>query len=95
MIDWRYEILVAVHELVEWALTVHRGIPEEVISAFDVDYERLRESGAVRGEPGDSPKAPYRNEHFFATNLERLFSAQLGVDWVEYSQYVDNLGVKK
>jgi hypothetical protein len=95
MIDWRYEILVAVHEVVEWALTKERGIREEEISAFDVDYERLRASELVKGEPGDSPKAPYRREHFFATNLERLFAAELGVDWSEYDQYVDELGIKK
>ncbi len=95
MIDWRYEILVAVHELVEWALTRQRGIREEDISAFDVEYESLRESGLVTGEPGDNPKAPYKREHFFATNLERLFAAELGVDWVEYDQYVDQLGIKK
>jgi hypothetical protein len=95
MIDWRYEILVAVHELVEWALTKHRGIDEAAISDFDVDYERLRETGVVKGEPGDSAKSPYRREHFFATNLERLLAAELDVDWFEYDQYVDQLGVKK
>ena len=95
MIDWRYEMLVAVHELVEWALTRHRGIPEEEISAFDIEYEHLREREAVKGEPGDNPKSPYRREHFFATNLERLLAAELGVDWMEYDQYVDELGIKK
>ncbi len=95
MIDWRYEILVAVHEVVEWALTRERGIREEDISAFDVEYERLRERELVKGEPGDNPKAPYRREHFFATNLERLFAAELGVEWQEYEQYVDELGIKK
>lgn len=95
MIDWRYEILVAVHELVEWALTKHRGICEEHISAFDVEFEKLREAELVSGEPGDSPKAPYKREHFFATNLERLLADELDVDWVDYDQYVDQLGIKK
>ncbi len=95
MKDWRYEILVAVHELIEMALTRHRGISEESITAFDVEYERLREEELVKGEPGDSAKAPYQKEHFFATNVERLFAAELGVNWADYDQYVDQLGVKR
>jgi hypothetical protein len=95
MADWRYEILVTVHELVEMAITKHRGIAEEAITAFDVAFEKDREAGAVFGEPGDQPAAPYRREHFFATNLERLLAAELDVDWFEYDAYVNGLGVKK
>ena len=93
--DWRYEILVSVHELVEWALTKQRGISEADITEFDIAFESSREQRLVIGEPGDSPQAPYRKEHFFATNLERLFAAELGVDWHEYEHYVDELGVKR
>ena len=53
----------------------------------------MSNSSAV--SPGDHPKAPYRAEHFFATNLERLFSSELGVDWFEYDRDVDALGIKK
>ena len=31
----------------------------------------------------------------FATNVERLLAAELDVDWFEYDQYVNELGVKK
>jgi len=93
--DWRYEILVAVHEIVELAITRHRGIPEEVISEFDVQFEQLRESRLRSGEPGDHPGSPYRKEHFFATNLERLLAGELEVDWFEYERHVDGLGIKK
>ncbi len=95
MKDWRYEILVTVHELIEMAITKHRGIPEESITAFDVAFEKAREVGLVEGEPGDQPDAPYRREHVFATNIERLFAAELDVDWREYDTYVNSLGVKK
>jgi hypothetical protein len=95
MDDWRYVILVAVHELVEMMLTRYRGVPEEAISAFDVAFEEARERGAAHGEPGDAPDAPYRREHFFATNLERLLAAELGVDWAAYEHHVDNLGTKR
>ncbi len=95
MKDWRYELLVAVHELVEMGITRHRGIPEQVISDFDVAFEKSREERLIVGEPGDHPQSPYRREHFFATNLERLFAAELDVDWFEYERYVDGLGIKK
>jgi hypothetical protein len=93
--DWRYEILVAVHEIVELALARHRGIPETVISEFDVEFERMREKRLRSGEPGDHPESPYRKEHFFATNLERLLAGALDVDWLEYERCVDGLGIKK
>lgn len=94
MHDWRYVILVAVHELIEMMLTRHRGISEDAIGSFDMDFERRREQGLVTGEPGDHPAAPYRREHFFATNVERLLAAEIGVDWAVYERYVDTLGVK-
>jgi hypothetical protein len=87
--------LVAVHEIVELAITRHRGIPEGVISEFDMEFEKLRESRLRSGEPGDSPDSPYRREHLFATNLERLLAGELEVDWFEYERHVDGLGIKK
>lgn len=93
--DWRYEALVAVHELIELILSRHRGIAEEAISEFDIAFEQSREQGQVLGEPGDDPRAPYRKEHFFATNVERLLAAELGVDWFAYERLVDGLGIKK
>jgi hypothetical protein len=95
MRDWRYEVLVIVHELIEMAITRHRGIPEQAISEFDIAFESSREERLIVGEPGDHPQAPYRREHFFATNLERLLAAELEVDWFEYERYVDGLGIKK
>ncbi len=95
MKDWRYEILVAVHEMIELSLVRQRGIAEESITDFDISFEKSREDRLVIGEPGDHPQAPYRKEHFFATNVERLLAAELGVDWFEYEHYVDNLGVKR
>jgi hypothetical protein len=95
MMDWRYEVLVAIHEIVEMALTRQRDVAEQVITEFDIKFEHDKEKGLVSGEAGDNVNAPYRKEHFFATNLERLFAAELGVDWFEYDRYVDALGFKK
>lgn len=94
MDDWRYVILVAVHEIVESMLARYRGIPEDVIGSFDMEFEKKREAGVVTGEPGDAPGSPYRREHFFATSLERLLAAELGVDWAVYEAHVDSLGIK-
>ena len=64
MKDWRYEALVAMHELIEMFLTKHREIAEPLISEFDIKFEQSREQSLVGGEPGDHPHAPYRREHF-------------------------------
>lgn len=95
MKDWRYEALVVIHEMIEMFLTKHRQIAEQDISDFDIRFERSREEGLVTGEPGDHVNAPYRREHFFATNLERLLAAELDVDWFEYDRDVEALGIKK
>lgn len=42
MKDWRYELLVVVHELVEWGLVKHAGIKISDIDAFDRDFEKFR-----------------------------------------------------
>src|SRR3954471_1821185 len=67
MMDWRYEVLVAVHEIVEMALTRQRKISEESITEFDIEFEKNKEKKLVHGEAGDNVNAPYRKEHFFAT----------------------------
>ena len=84
MEDPRYNFLVALHEFIEQELCKVRGIKTEDIDKFDQDFKG-------EGEPGDSPLAIYRREHFFATSLERLMAAELGVDWEEYDDKVNSL----
>lgn len=90
MSDWRYELLVAVHELVEQALCKARGISEESVTKFDKEFEASRQEGD-ESEPGDNWAAPYQKEHVFATNIERLLAAELGVDWQPYDDTVLSL----
>ena len=90
MKDWRYELLTAVHELVENALCKHRGITDESIDVFDLKYQKNRKVDDV-SEPGDSSQAPYFKEHQFANKIEKMFAEELDVDWVEYSKTVDKL----
>ena len=86
----KYEFLVAFHELIEVMLCKERGITQAEVDDFDIAYEARRNFGDT-SEPGDSLKAPYYNEHQFATCLERLMALELGVNWGEYDEKVNNL----
>lgn len=86
-----FEFLVALHELVEQKLCEVSGITDEAITAFDVEFEKNRKPGDT-SEPGDDPRAPYRAEHCFATGIERLMCAALGVKWDDYEKAVLGLG---
>jgi hypothetical protein len=90
MYNHDYEFLVGLHELIEMYLTQKRGIAEEDISAFDIEYERNRKEGDV-SEPGNDPKAPYFTEQQFATKIERMVADELGVNWDAYDEVVGNL----
>lgn len=88
-----YAFLVGIHELVEMYLTERRGIKEPDITSFDVSFEkqRARKERGEFDEPGDAPDAPYQNEHNFATGIERLVAAALGVKWADYDNAVVKL----
>ena len=88
--DWRYELLVAVHELVEMGLCNDRGITAQRIDRFDIAYENNRLPGDTT-EPGDATDAPYRNEHCAATGIERILAAHLGIDWSDYEKTINEL----
>ena len=79
-----YEFLVARHEMDEAFLCLKRGITGKEVDAFDMAFTGT-------GEPGDSPDAPYRKEHFFATTQERTMAAELDVDWEEYDKTIEAL----
>jgi hypothetical protein len=92
--NWKYEALLAIHELVEVLLCKDRRIAEPDIMAFDKAFEARRtglhggpewsEGPAIDDEPGDDPAAPYGKEHRFAENIERLVAAELSVNWAQY-----------
>ena len=85
--DWRYEALVAFHELAEAVLCKARGITAEQVDAFD----KWHAGNIDLGEPGDHPDAPYHKEHFFATTVERMLAAEFGFDWHTYDEAVAGL----
>lgn len=83
---------IVIHELVEWALCVHRGIEQSEVDGFDHLFELERKLGRhVDEEPGDSLDAPYRKEHVIAENIERLVVQALGLDWKQYEEHVNDV----
>ena len=93
MYNEKYEFLVALHECVEIMLCKERGITEEEVSDFDIKFEAEREmkQHSEEDEPGDDDRAPYKSEHFFATNIERQMALELDVDWNQYDSAVVSL----
>ena len=82
--------LVQLHEMIEVWLCHRRGIPQEVVDRFDMEYEAQRPEGDD-SEPGAQPNAPYHREHWFATKMERQMAEELGVNWEEYEATINSL----
>ncbi len=80
--DWKCEVLVAFHELIEAVLCQTRGISQNQVDAWDKEHSDL-------DEPGADPSAPYYNEHMFAEGLERQLCAELGLSWGMYSRILE------
>ena len=93
MKDKRYEFLVALHEMIEWFLCDDRGIRQKEVDDFNSGFELDRDLGIHNGsiEPGDDSAAPYHKEHVFATYVEGLLAAELGVHWKDYTKTLNNL----
>ena len=45
---------------------------------------------ATTAEPGNNPKAPYHQEHMFASKVERMLANELGVRWNAYDREVSS-----
>ena len=82
--NWFLNFLIAIHELVEFALCKRRGISPETVDKFDMAHLDL-------DDPGSHPFAPYKLEHFHATNIERLVSEQLGIDFEGYEDRIEEV----
>lgn len=84
------ELCVALHELIEMFLAKKKGLDWKSIDHFDKIFELDREEGNT-DEPGDHPDSPYRLEHRFAENIERLVAERFGIDWKEYEDKIYEL----
>ena len=95
MSDERYEILVAIHELVEKVLCDKAGITEKQVDEFDMNYDYEYKSSSIDkqmdSEPGNDPRAPYHKQHRIADVIERLLAIELDVDWNKYEEEINSL----
>ena len=86
---WKMTMLILIHELAELLATQSAHIPEPNILQFDLMFER--EQPGRDDEPGDDRRAPYMRQHSFASGIERLFAAEMGVNWKQYEDAIDDL----
>lgn len=95
--DHKYEWLVFLHELTEYALAMFGGVPTTEIDAFDIAYEHARKDGhapcgcVIQEEPGFDRHAPYHWQHRMADIVERACAFALGIDWIAYNREIDAL----
>lgn len=82
--DWRFEFLVAYHELTELALCRKTGVTDKQIDDFDISFEENRTENDNKSEPGDDPASPYFHQHQVSTTQEKMMAKELDVDWDEY-----------
>jgi hypothetical protein len=78
----RSEWLVAIHEIVEAFLCRQYGLADAAVTAFDEQFEKQPNPQNI--EPGDHPDAPYRDEHCFATAVERMLCAAISYPYSYY-----------
>ena len=86
--SWKYEFLVAFHELLEMAWCIYNGVTQKEVDEFDIEYERTREDD---GEPGDDLHAPYYVGHQLATICEKIAAHILGVNWGAYDNEINSM----
>ncbi len=82
--DWRYNAAVGIHEAVEAILCRRAGVEGCEVDRFDLGFRG-------NGEPGDDRDAPYATQHCFATAVERMLIAAMGLSWADYDKAVEAL----
>lgn len=84
---WVYNLLVAIHELVEVFLCQISGVTEKQVDRFDLAHQDDE-------DPGTHPKAPYHFEHVTALGIELLLAAKAKVKWRSYEEALDRIYFK-
>lgn len=85
------QLAILIHELIEAFLCRKSGVSDKEVCAFDALYEKERQAGqhGENHEPGDDPRAPYREEHMAATHVERAVCLALGLTWEEHEKEIE------
>ena len=86
MADWRYEVAVLFHELIEFFVCKHLGIETKECDEFDLFYETQYEKGLIdrSKEAGFDKRCPYQKGHRWGARFERLIIWILGASWKKY-----------
>ncbi len=87
--DWRFNAAVGIHEVVEALLCLNDGVSQEAVDKFDANYAKIAQYIGL--EAGDSAQAPYARQHCYATSVERMLIAAMGLSWAEYDAAVEAL----
>jgi len=85
--NWKYNLLVAVHELYEVLICRSDGVTEKQVDRFDLTHQDDE-------DPGTHPKAPYHKQHLAAMGVEMLLAALMGVKWRTYEDALDRIYYK-
>jgi hypothetical protein len=85
--NWIYNLLVAIHELIEVFLCQIAGVTEKQVDRFDLAHQ-------ADEDPGSHPKAPYHDQHMIAMGVEMILSAKAGVKWRKYEDALDRVYFK-
>lgn len=84
-----YTKLTLLHEMIEYFMLEYKGIPIDAIDEFDIAFEKDPDRVAKYGEPGADPSAPYRHEHSVAEISCQFICEQLGIDYEQYNNCLD------
>ena len=82
--NWRYNCLVAIHELIEVLLCTNAGISQKRVDRFDFAHED-------EDDPGSHPEAPYQKEHLIAMGIEMMLAASLDIQWRTYADAIEKV----
>lgn len=77
--DWKYEILMAIHEFVEAVLCKQDGVSEQQVDDYDFSHPEAGDSEE------DMSDAPYLDQHSKALTIERMLCHFLNVNWAMYN----------
>jgi hypothetical protein len=83
--DNEKSLAIAIHELVEALLCRAHGVSQKEVDNFDLKWTPHKDS---LNELGDDPDSPYHLEHGYATSVERLIIAAMGLNWTEYERSI-------
>lgn len=88
MSNWKYEFLILLHELTEWAICQAEGISTRACDNFDEAWEESIDKGlvSIEKEAGFDRSCPYRKGHIWGARMERLFCWLLGASWKDYTR---------